>query len=100
MPHVLIKHFPRTFTEVEKADLVASLTETILKAFPTTPGAVSIAVEPVEKARWAAEVTVPELTERAHLLWKQAEYVKPAPTDPTTNFTTGPATDSTTEGTS
>ncbi|MFE9440443.1 tautomerase family protein [Streptomyces sp. NPDC006602] len=81
MPHVSIRHWPRTFTDAEKADLVAALTETITKGFGCEPGAVSIAVEAVERSRWVAEVHVPELEKRAHLLWKQPNYSEPVPTE-------------------
>ncbi|MET7379252.1 tautomerase family protein [Streptomyces sp. NPDC005526] len=80
MPHVSIKHFSRTFTEAERADLVAALTRTITRIFGTDPGAVSIAVEPVEPSAWAATVHAPEIEAKAHLLWKQPNYSQPIPT--------------------
>jgi 4-oxalocrotonate tautomerase len=83
VPHVNIKHWPRTFTDAEKANLVASLTETITRAFGCEPGSVSIAVEPVEPSRWMDRVHTPELEERSHLLWKQPNYSKPIPTEGT-----------------
>lgn len=83
MPHVSIKHWPRTFTDTEKADLVAALTETVTRGFGCPPGSVSIAVESVEQSRWIAEVHVPELEERAHLLWKRPHYDQPVPTEGT-----------------
>ncbi|MFF8974894.1 tautomerase family protein [Streptomyces sp. NPDC014995] len=81
MPHISIKHFPRTFTEAEKADLVASLTETVTRVFGTEPGAVSLAVEPVEPSLWVERVHVPEIDDKSHLLWKQPNYSKPIPVE-------------------
>ncbi|KOG43110.1 tautomerase family protein [Streptomyces resistomycificus] len=83
MPHVSIRHWPRTFTDAEKSDLVAELTETITRGFGCEPGAVSIAVEAVEPSRWTDRVQVPELEERAHLLWKQPNYSQPIPSEGT-----------------
>ncbi|MEV7342674.1 hypothetical protein [Streptomyces sp. NPDC093544] len=83
MPHVSIKHWPRTFTSAERSDLVASLTETVTRVFACEPGSVSIAVEPVEPSRWLDLVHTPELEDRAHLLWKQPNYSKPLPTEGT-----------------
>ncbi|MEU2923509.1 tautomerase family protein [Streptomyces sp. NPDC007251] len=56
MPHVSIKHFSRTFTEDNKADLVTAVTQTITRVFGVDADSVSIAAEPVEPAAWTAEV--------------------------------------------
>ncbi|MEU6171058.1 tautomerase family protein [Streptantibioticus parmotrematis] len=82
MPHISIKHFPRPFTETEKADLVASLTETVTRIFDVDPGAVSIAVEPVEPSLWTRQVHIPDIDEKARLLWKQPDYSHPLPATP------------------
>ncbi|MCW5251193.1 MULTISPECIES: tautomerase family protein [unclassified Streptomyces] len=81
MPHVSIKHFPRAFTEDEKADLVAELTRTVTRVFGVEPGSVSVAVEPVAPADWTAAVHVPEIEAKAGLLWKQPQYSQPIPTE-------------------
>ncbi|MCP9956849.1 MULTISPECIES: tautomerase family protein [Streptomyces] len=83
MPHVSVKHWPRTFTDAEKARLVTELTETITGVFGCDPGSLSIAVEAVEPSRWTDEVHVPEIEGRTHLLWKRPNYTQPIPTDPT-----------------
>ncbi|MFE9597290.1 tautomerase family protein [Streptomyces hokutonensis] len=83
MPHISIKHFPRTFTEAEKADLVAALTETVTRVFGTDAGAVSLAVEPVEPVVWMERVHRPEIEAKPHLLWKQPNYSQPLPTEGT-----------------
>ncbi|MBV2357338.1 tautomerase family protein [Streptomyces sp. J2-1] len=83
MPHVSIKHFSRTFTEAEKADLVTSLTDIVTRVFGTGPGVVSVAVEPVEPSVWTDTVYQPEIEAKAHLLWKQPNYSEPTPTEGT-----------------
>jgi 4-oxalocrotonate tautomerase len=83
VPHISIKHFPRTFTEAEKTDLVAALTETVVRVFGCEPGAVSIAVEPVERPDWRERVHTPEIEEKSRLLWKQPNYSQPIPTEGT-----------------
>lgn len=83
MPHLSIKHFPRTFTEAERAAAVAELTSTIVRVFGVEPGAVSIAVESVEPSRWTDEVHEPEIDAKHHLLWKHPAYSKPVPTEGT-----------------
>ncbi|MBW1602691.1 tautomerase family protein [Streptomyces sp. JJ66] len=77
MPHVSIKHWPRPFTAAAQAELVGSLTETITRTFGCEPDSVSIAVESVEPSRWRDEVQLPELEQRAHLLWKQPKHTQP-----------------------
>lgn len=83
MPHVSIKHFSRTFTEEQRADLVASVTDVVTRVFGTEPGAVSIAVEPVEPSAWRDAVHGPDIEAKAHLLWKQPHYSQPIPDEGT-----------------
>ncbi|MEU7304932.1 tautomerase family protein [Streptomyces sp. NPDC007189] len=83
MPHVSIKHFSRTFTEDNKADLVTAVTQTITRVFGVDADSVSIAAEPVEPAAWTAEVHTPEIEAKAHLLWKHPHYSRPIPTEGT-----------------
>lgn len=82
MPHVTIKHWPRTFTDAEKADLAASVTDAVTRVFGVEPGSVSIAVEPVERSRWLEEVYAPEIDRRPGLLWKRPGYTMPVPATP------------------
>jgi 4-oxalocrotonate tautomerase len=77
VPHISISHFPRTFTEAERAELVTALTHTVTQVFGVEEGAVSIAVEPVEPSRWIERVHTPEIDAKAHLLWKQPNYSQP-----------------------
>ncbi|WP_328561759.1 tautomerase family protein [Streptomyces coelicoflavus] len=83
MPHIAVKHWPRAFTDAEKADLVDALTRTVTTTFGCPAGSVSIAVESVEQRHWTERVHVPELEERAHLLWKRPQYTQPVPTEGT-----------------
>lgn len=83
MPHISISHFPRTFTEVERAELVTTLTDTVTRLFGVEEGAVSIAVEPVEPSQWTRRVHAPEIEAKAHLLWKQPHYSQPLPAEGT-----------------
>ncbi|KAF0649551.1 MULTISPECIES: tautomerase family protein [Streptomyces] len=79
MPHLSVKHWPRTFTDAEKADLVASLTVAVTRVFGCDEGSVSIAVESVDQEQWTERVHRPEIEERADLLWKKPNYPQPAP---------------------
>lgn len=83
MPHISVKHFPRSFTEAQQAELVAALTDTVARIFATDAGNVSLAVEPVDPGSWTAEVHGPEIEAKAHLLWKRPNYPKPLPTEGT-----------------
>ncbi|WP_329455150.1 tautomerase family protein [Streptomyces sp. NBC_01497] len=81
MPHISIRHWPRTFTDAEREDLVTELTRTVTRAFGVDEGSVSIAVESVEPSRWTDEVHTPEIAGRAHLLWKEPHYSAPIPAE-------------------
>lgn len=74
MPHITIKHWPRTFTDAEKEDLVRSVTEAVTRVFDVDAGSVSIAVESVEQQHWMERVGTPEIAGRPELLWKKPEY--------------------------
>jgi 4-oxalocrotonate tautomerase len=80
VPHITVKHWPRSFTDADRAYLVAALTEAATRVFACGADSVSLAVEAVEPERWTEEVYQPELVERAHLLWKQPNYDAPVPT--------------------
>lgn len=74
MPHVNIKHFPARLTEEQEADLVASVTDAVRRAFGCAEEVVSIAVEPVAADAWQDAVYRPEIVGRAHLLAKTPDY--------------------------
>ncbi|WP_406139019.1 hypothetical protein [Streptomyces sp. NBC_01089] len=83
MPHVNIKHWPRSFTEAEKQDLIRSLTETMTRVFACEASSLSIAVESVEPSLWEKRVHIPEIEDKPHLLWKRPNYTNPIPTEGT-----------------
>ncbi|PRW63344.1 tautomerase family protein [Actinopolyspora mortivallis] len=76
MPHVNIKHFPKTMTPEQKESLVRSLTHTIVEHFDVPDGVVSIALEPIDQQDWEDLVVEPELSERQHLTIKEPNYRK------------------------
>lgn len=74
MPHVTIKHFPKEFTDEQKAQLANAITELVVESFGTYEGAVSIALEPVPKADWTATVVEPEINGHPEKLIKAPNY--------------------------
>ncbi|MGF1424993.1 arylmalonate decarboxylase [Kitasatospora sp. LaBMicrA B282] len=74
MPHLEIKHFPKDFTEPQQRRLAADLTALIVDHFATYPGAVSIALHPVEPQDWPDLVVQAEIAGHAHRLIKSPEY--------------------------
>ena len=74
MPHINVRHFPKVLTDQEKAELVSNLTQAISRAFQCSEGAISIALDPVEKESWNEQVYVPEIMSRADLLVKRPNY--------------------------
>jgi phenylpyruvate tautomerase PptA (4-oxalocrotonate tautomerase family) len=71
---VNIKHFPVSLSEEQKSELVAAVTRAITSAFRCEEGAISIALEPVEKVDWNERVYVPEIVNRKDLLRKSPNY--------------------------
>ncbi|MET0405685.1 MAG: tautomerase family protein [Cystobacter sp.] len=74
MPHVNIKHFPVSLSEEKQAELVASVTQAVQRAFGCAEGVISISIEPVEKEAWNERVYVPEIVNRKDLLRKTPNY--------------------------
>jgi 4-oxalocrotonate tautomerase len=74
MPHVNIKYFPTPLTDTQEAELVTKLTEAVTTAFGVDEGAISIALEPVDKEVWNEQVYVPEIVNRKSLLRKSPNY--------------------------
>ena len=74
MPHVHIRHFPQPLTGKEKKDLAEAVTAVIQRSLGVGEGAVSVALEPVEKADWQVQVYEPEITGRSELLIKRPDY--------------------------
>ncbi|WTL23158.1 amino acid adenylation domain-containing protein [Streptomyces sp. NBC_01498] len=74
MPHVNIKHFPVPLSSEQQAELVAAVTKAVTTAFGCGEGAVSIAVEPIERELWNEKVYIPEIVNRRHILGKVPNY--------------------------
>ena len=74
MPHVNIKYFPVSLSEQQQAELVATLTQAVQRAFGCDEGVISIALEPVAKDAWQERVYVPEIVNRKNLLCKRPNY--------------------------
>ena len=74
MPHINIKHFPVLLSDEQQADLVAAVTKAVKTAFSCDEGAISIALEPVEKEVWPERVYIPEIVNRKNLLRKLPSY--------------------------
>ena len=56
MPHVTIRHLPRTLSPQQTQQLSEAITNTLLENFPTYEDAVSITLRQVEKPDWKTEV--------------------------------------------
>ncbi|EAU40647.1 4-oxalocrotonate tautomerase [Fulvimarina pelagi HTCC2506] len=74
MPHVTIKHFPIDLDDERKEILSNEITATIMKVFGSREGAVSIALEAVEKDRWKSEVYEPDIQRCPTFLLKKPDY--------------------------
>ncbi|MCF6475140.1 tautomerase pptA [Nonomuraea sp. MG754425] len=74
MPHVTIQHFPLDLAPEQRRRLADALTALLVEQLGTYPGAVSIALEPVQPADWAGTVYEPRIAGRSELLIKTPEY--------------------------
>jgi len=74
MPHVNIKHFPVPLSDEQQSELVAAVTKAMTKAFGCDEGAVSIALEPIDKEVWNEKVYLPEIVNRRDILGKVPNY--------------------------
>ncbi len=73
MPHIIIKHFPLLSKE-QQSELAISLTKVVTDIIKCDEGAVSIALEPIEKEFWNELVYIPEIVNRKKLLFKSPNY--------------------------
>jgi phenylpyruvate tautomerase PptA (4-oxalocrotonate tautomerase family) len=74
MPHINIKYFPKPLSEEQQKNLVSTITQAISSTFHCSEGAVSIALEPIEKEQWNEKVYLPEIVHRGELLCKKPNY--------------------------
>lgn len=74
MPHVNIKYFPSMLTAEEKSTIAISITKLLASVIHCDEGAVSVALEPIEKQFWDEKVYIPEMINRKNLLIKLPNY--------------------------
>ncbi|WP_405177752.1 amino acid adenylation domain-containing protein [Nocardia sp. NBC_01377] len=74
MPHVAIKHFPASFTDVELTAFVEQLSSLVCATFDVADSAVSISLESIHQENWQADVYQPEIVHRKHFLVKAPQY--------------------------
>ncbi|WP_322769064.1 tautomerase PptA [Frankia sp. Cr1] len=74
MPHVNIKYFPVSLSDERQSELIATVTQAVMKTFGCDEAVISIALEPVEKDAWQEQVYLPEIINRRDLLHKKPNY--------------------------
>lgn len=74
MPHINIKHFPKSLTKEKQTELASAITQIITNIFQCDEKVVSIALQPIEKESWNEAVYVPEIINRKELLCKTPNY--------------------------
>lgn len=74
VPHINVKHFPQDFSDDQEQRLAQALTAVVVEQFEVPDGAVSIALEAVERDDWDDAVVAPEITGRGELLIKHPDY--------------------------
>lgn len=73
MPHINIKYFSSLSIE-KRSELAIALAEVVSNLIQCDEGAISIALEPIEKERWNEKVYIPEIVNRKELLCKFPNY--------------------------
>ena len=73
MPHINIKHFP-SLSKEQQSELAIALTQVMTTIIQCDEGAVSIALEPIDKNVWNERVYIPEIVNRKELLCKFPSY--------------------------
>ena len=77
MPHVIVKMYPgRSQTQISR--LAADITRAVVTHTGCAERSVSVAVEEVAPEKWAEEVYIPEIREKADRLIKKPGYDPPA----------------------
>jgi 4-oxalocrotonate tautomerase len=74
MPHVIIKHFPKSLDDDRRARLAARITEAVREALDVDENVISIALRPVPPESWDTEVYRPDILTRPDLLIKHPDY--------------------------
>ena len=73
MPHINIKHFP-SLTSEQQSEIAREITKIIKHVIRCDEGAISIALEPIDKNLWNEQVYIPEIINRKNLLCKIPNY--------------------------
>jgi len=76
MPHIIIKMYPGR-TEEKKRKMVDNIVETVGEALELEDSTISVAIEEVEKGKWADIVYKPDIIDKADSLYKKPGYVPP-----------------------
>jgi 4-oxalocrotonate tautomerase len=74
VPHVNIKYFDTPLSGDQVSTLVTAVADAVRAAFDCDDGVVSVALEPIEPARWDERVYRPEIVGRRDLLRKLPNY--------------------------
>ncbi|MER7488858.1 tautomerase family protein [Streptomyces sp. NPDC126497] len=81
MPHVTIRHFPKSLTAERRSHLVELVTAAVREAFEVEEEVISIALVPVAPEDWDTEVHQPEIVAHRERLVKAPGH-RAAPLDP------------------
>ncbi|MEU0004565.1 tautomerase family protein [Streptomyces sp. NPDC006314] len=74
MPHVTIRHFPKSLTDAQLARLVEQVTAAVHEAFGVEERVISIALAPVAPEDWDSQVYQPEIAAGREKLAKAPGY--------------------------
>ncbi|WP_030857860.1 tautomerase family protein [Streptomyces sp. NRRL S-37] len=81
MPHVTIRHFPKSLTDEQRSRLVELVTTAVREAFEVEEEVISLALVPVAPEDWDVEVHRPEIVAHPERLVKAPGH-RTAPLDP------------------
>lgn len=73
MPHIIIKLYPGK-SEEQKKNLVKDITTAVSKNLDSNESAISIAIEEVQKEKWAKEVYKKDIIDNREKLYKEPGY--------------------------
>jgi 4-oxalocrotonate tautomerase len=73
MPHIIVKMVSGR-SEEAKQDLAEKLAKTLMETLNSPSEAVSVAIEDIPKERWAEAVYVPDIQQKADLVYRKPGY--------------------------
>ncbi len=74
MPHINVKHYPKQWTDHQKAQFAAELAQVTAQHMGVEEWAISVGIEPIEQDRWREAVYIPEIVVKQDLLAKTPGY--------------------------